>query len=241
MSVGQTMAAFLEDITPFLGENRVNEDGLSLVDFLEKYNPKEYENPSVTADIMVFWSEQKLTDVTKDLRVLLIRRRNHPSIGWWALPGGFVEISENADDAAARELKEETGLMNIPMEQLCAWGDYNRDPRTRIVTISYIALVEEKPNAKAGDDAEDTGWFDVCLNKISEEITEHRKRVLYELTLTDTENGHKVAAMVAYSYRLGTILKDERFEVLSRDHLAFDHPAFLVRGLLHLQKRLQEQ
>jgi 8-oxo-dGTP diphosphatase len=233
------MAAFLEDITPFLGENRENEQGQNLKEFLRVYDPNKYPNPSVTADVMVFWSENKLKDVYKDLKLLLIRRKNHPSIGWWALPGGFVDIREDADAAAKRELEEETGLTGIAMEQLSAWGNYNRDPRTRIVTIAYVALLENKLQVQAGDDAEDAAWFDVSLKKIIENNENERKEEVYELTLTDPITDTKVRAKVKYSYLHHSILKDEKYEVLETNNLAFDHPAFIVKGLLHVANRVK--
>lgn len=234
------MPAFLEDITPFLGENRANEQGLGLEEFLKDYDPNKYQNPSVTADIMVFWTEKELKDVTKDLKLLLIRRKNHPSIGWWALPGGFVDLREDADDAAKRELAEETGLTDVAMEQLCAWGDYNRDPRTRIVTIAYVALLQDKKEVQAGDDAQDAAWFDVDLKKIHTYKKENREIHEYELKLTHPETKVTASATVAYSYRMDSLLKEENFEVVQRDHIAFDHPSFIVKGLLHLQNRLKE-
>jgi 8-oxo-dGTP diphosphatase len=234
------MAAFLEDITPFLGENKENEQGQKLEEFLREYDPYKYPNPSVTADVMVFWTEAELKKIETDLKLLLIRRKNHPSIGWWALPGGFVDIREDADVAAKRELEEETGLTGIAMEQLCAWGNYNRDPRTRIVTIAYVALLENELKVQAGDDAEDAAWFDVSLQKQEEKLENERKEEVYELTLTNPLDQTKVRAKVKYSYLHHSILKDEKYDVLETNHLAFDHPAFIVKGLLHIAKRLQE-
>lgn len=232
------MASFLDDITPFLGENIPNEDGLTLPEFLDQYDPNKYQNPSVTADIMVFWAKEKLRDVSKDLKVLLIKRRNHPSIGWWALPGGFVDIKEDADLAARRELEEETGLQGIAVEQLCAFGNYDRDPRTRIVTIAYLALLDEKLEAKASDDAKDAGWFDVSLEVINDSLNNQRRTKIYSLVLTNVDTNETVSAKVSYSYRENSLLLDEKYEVLERDHLAFDHPSFILKGLLHLDSRL---
>lgn len=232
------MPAFLDDITPFLGEGTVNEEGKSLADFLKDYDPNRYENPSVTADIMVFQSKEPLDATLCGLKLLLIKRRNHPSIGWWALPGGFVDLREDCDAAAKRELMEETGLSDIPVEQLCAWGDYNRDPRTRIVTVAYIALIAQELNVKGLDDAQDAGWFDVEFSLRCEDIRDERCEQIYDLTLTKEEV--KVSATIKYSWRMNGILKDERYEVLDREHLAFDHPSFIAKGLVHLKNRIEE-
>lgn len=94
----------------------------------------------------------------------MIKRGNHPSIGYWALPGGFVELREDMDQAAARELEEETGVKGLPLQQLRTWGSYDRDPRWRVITTSYLALVEGELPVKAGDDAADALWMDVELS-----------------------------------------------------------------------------
>ena len=127
-------------VKAFMGTGEKNASGEDLVIFLEKYDPHKYQNPCNTVDMAVFAyneSEQKVT------KVLLIQRGNHPSIGWWALPGGFVEYRENLETAAARELQEETGIEHLNFEQLKTYGAYDRDPRTRIITTAYIALVPE--------------------------------------------------------------------------------------------------
>ena len=200
------MSAFLDNITPFLGENRVNEQGQDLEEFLKGYDPNKYPNPSVTADVMVFWSDKELGNVFKGLKLLLIRRKNHPSIGFWALPGGFVDIREDADVAAKRELEEETGLTEIPMEQLCAWGNYDRDPRTRIVTIAYVSLLENYIPVQAGDDAQEAAWFDISLQICAKTIEKEREVVIYELTATNPLDSTKVRAKIKYSYLLQSIL-----------------------------------
>ena len=73
----------------------------------------------------------------------MVKRRNHPSIGWWALPGGFIELHENLEDTARRELTEETGVADLPMEQFAVYGNVTRDPRARIITSAYLSVVDE--------------------------------------------------------------------------------------------------
>ena len=117
----------------------------------------DYERPSVSVDTILF------ATLDESLHVLLIRRGRWPFEGYWALPGGFVEIDESLEDAAARELFEETGLTDVSLQQLHAFGDPGRDPRTRVITISYLAQVDEKQARKirAGDDAADARWWPV--------------------------------------------------------------------------------
>lgn len=93
--------------------------------------------------------------------ILLVRRKHGPFEGDWALPGGFVDPDEKVEDAAARELMEETDVTGIKMQKFSAYGDPGRDPRGRTVSFIYLARLSNKPNAKAGDDAAETGWFPI--------------------------------------------------------------------------------
>lgn len=156
--------AFLEKLDRFYGTGECNRAGESLEAFLEKYNPKKYDCPSNTVDMVVVRCREKYRQWGQPLKVLMIKRGNHPSIGYWAVPGGFVELREDMDQAAARELEEETGVKGLPLQQLRTWGSYDRDPRWRVITTSYLALVEGELPVKAGDDAADTLWMDVELS-----------------------------------------------------------------------------
>ena len=107
----------------------------------------------ITADAVVF------TILNKELKILLIKRKKEPFKGKFALPGGFVELDENLEQAAKRELEEETGVKDIFLKKLHAFGDVGRDPRGRIVTIPFLALIEgEKIKLHATSDAEFAKW-----------------------------------------------------------------------------------
>ena len=125
------MTAFLKDLSKFYGTGERNNAGQTLEEFLDGYDPYKYRTPSCTADAVIFCSRQPLTKELRGIKLLLVRRSNHPSIGYWALPGGFVDMEENLEDSARRELLEETGIGDLPMEQIAAYGNYDRDPRTR--------------------------------------------------------------------------------------------------------------
>src|SRR5262249_6434489 len=135
-------------------------------EFLERYRPGDFPRPSVTVDIVV------LTIVDAELRVLLIRRKDHPFKNRWALPGGFVRVGdghrsqgEDLDAAAARELEEETGLAPrmAYLEQLRAFGRAGREPRMRVITMAYYAIVRHDyvPLVRAGGDAAEAEWVAV--------------------------------------------------------------------------------
>jgi 8-oxo-dGTP diphosphatase len=114
----------------------------------------EYAHPAVTTDAVVF------TIRAQKLHVLLIQRGNEPAKGSWAFPGGFIEIDEDLETAARRELYEETGLKGVELEQLYAFGDPDRDPRERIITVVYYGMLEaDSFEPQAADDAAAAAWF----------------------------------------------------------------------------------
>ena len=114
----------------------------------------EYARPALTVDCVVFGLDEV------DLKVLLIERDLPPFEGKWALPGGFVRVEESLDDAALRELEEETGLKKVFLEQLYTVGDLKRDPRERVVTVAYYALVRlSSHKVQAATDARQALWF----------------------------------------------------------------------------------
>ncbi len=115
----------------------------------------EYPRPALTVDIVIF------TLKDNRLQVLLIQRGEAPFAGMWALPGGFVHIEESLEEAAARELCEETGLAEAYLEQLYTYGDPDRDPRGRVVTVAYFALIPADATVRleGGSDASQARWF----------------------------------------------------------------------------------
>jgi 8-oxo-dGTP diphosphatase len=163
----------------------------------------KYARPSLTVDCIIFG-----LDESSKLKVLLIQRANDPFINHWALPGGFVDMDEDLEAAALRELKEETGVTNVFIEQLFTFGAPDRDPRGRVVSVTYYALVNLKQHQIIADsDAKDVKWFDINQlpalafdhNKImSSAITRLRGKVRYQpigfellpeaFTLTELQN-----------------------------------------------------
>lgn len=116
-----------------------------------------YPHPAVTVDIAVFGYDEA------DLKVLLIQRDRAPYRSKWALPGGFVEIDESIDDAARRELEEETGMARVFLEQLYTFGEPRRDPRERVISVAYYALVKLTAHTvRAATDARNVAWFPVA-------------------------------------------------------------------------------
>jgi 8-oxo-dGTP diphosphatase len=126
---------------------------------------------SVTVDIVLF----SIRD--RRLQLLVIKRLAKPFSGRYALPGGFVLEDESLDAAAVRELREETGVKNVYLEQLYTFGDPKRDPRGRVITIAYYALVPHTDALHAGTDAEEAAWFPV--DDLPPLAFDHKKIVEY--------------------------------------------------------------
>jgi 8-oxo-dGTP diphosphatase len=121
-----------------------------------RYDANQFERPSVTVDVVMMSLRQQ------DLQVLLVNRYSWPYKGMWAIPGGFVHIDEALEEAARRELREATGVQDVYLEQLYTFGDPARDPRTRVITVVYFALLDAgQLQASADSDKEYVGWFSV--------------------------------------------------------------------------------
>ncbi len=136
--------------------------------------PSDYPKPSVTVDVVI------ITLRGEELQVLLIKRDLAPHKGKWAIPGGFVHIDESLESAARRELNEETGVADVYLEQLYTFGDPGRDPRGRVISVAYIALVPAPLAVEAGSDAREARWWP--LNKLPALAFDHDK--ILQLALT---------------------------------------------------------
>lgn len=111
----------------------------------------QYPRPAVTVDIIVF--RNKMSEV------LLIRRKDEPFAGKWALPGGFMDMNETLEEAASRELAEETGLADVVLTQLHVFSALNRDPRHRSVSVAFYTVLEQNDQViMAGSDASEVAW-----------------------------------------------------------------------------------
>lgn len=163
----------------------------------------EYPRPAVTVDVVVFALD------SDDLQVMLIQRDLPPFEGQWALPGGFVHVDETLEHAARRELAEETGLRDIYLEQLYTFGAVDRDPRERIITVAYYALVNlEGHDVRASSDARNAAWFPV--SDIPKLAFDHQR-------ILDAAHA-RLRAKVRYQ-PLGFELLPDRFTLRQLQHL----------------------
>ncbi|MEI6731078.1 MAG: NUDIX domain-containing protein [archaeon] len=134
----------------------------------------DYPQPSVTLDMAIFTIQEG------ELKVLLIKRNHPPFKDTWAIPGGFVKMDESLENGAKRELQEETGVKAVYLEQLYTFGEPNRDPRGRVITVAYMALINsENITLKAATDASEAEWFPVA--KIPKLAFDHKDILAYAL------------------------------------------------------------
>lgn len=199
-----------------MNNQALNEKGETLEEFLKHYDPDVYKHPSATVDMVV------ATVQDDELKILLVKRRDHPFIGCWATPGGFIQFGEDIDKTALRELYEETGLQdNIYFKQLYTFGKANRDPRTHVITTAYLTLVPQETvqQTKAGDDAADAQWFTVSRVIVSESEYERTTKlnlicgaetISYLISEKVVENWVKVSSQ---------FLPDESTNSLAGDHI----------------------
>lgn len=217
----------------------------------------EYPRPALAVDCVIFGLDKK------DLKVLLIKRGVEPYVGRWALPGGFIQMEEDLHQAALRELEEETGVKDVFIEQLYTFGKQDRDPRGRMISVAYYALVNlgEHP-IKASSDADDAAWYEI--NKLPPLAFDHelimdiaikrlRGKVVYQpigfellpnkFTLTQLQQLYEIVLGVEINKRnfRTKILKMDILEQCERQKGVSHRPAFLYQFNENKYKELLEK
>ncbi len=199
-------------------------------EFLKNYDNSKYERPSVTSDIALFSVSDGSQSNYRKLKqkyfsVLLVKRNNYPFKDKWCLPGGFISNNETSEEAARRVLASETNLHNVFLEQLYTFDSLDRDPRTRVISIAYVGLVDKNklddtifPNASWFNitSLEDEKYIHVTLDNGNEQIKFVIKKVLKEST---TDRYY--------------------FEIEKNDMLAFDHARVIAAGMARLKSKIK--
>ncbi|MNE36420.1 bifunctional nicotinamide mononucleotide adenylyltransferase/ADP-ribose pyrophosphatase [compost metagenome] len=221
--------------------------GLTEEQFLQNYDAGVYERPSVTVDMLIFTvmeqeqnNYRKLSE--KSLQLLLIKRGQHPYLGQWALPGGFVSINESIEDAARRELYTETNIDNIYMEQLYTWGDVKRDPRMRVISCSYMALVDRTTlNVQAGDDAADAAWFEVTHQLVETNRTELEQGYELEKIIRITLHNEQTSltGTVKHTETVQGHVRKAHSLIIESEGLAFDHLLMVQYAIERLRGKVE--
>ena len=198
-------------------------------EFLKNYDVNQFERPSVTSDILLLSVSSGVQNNYRKLKekfysVLLVKRKDYPFKDKWCLPGGFVKNSETTEEAARKILAKETNLHNIFMEQLYTFDSIDRDPRTRVLSVSYIALVDKN---KLNDSLyENASWFNISY--IEDDKT-------FTVTL---DNGNETLNFVVSKTLKESTTDRYKFDIVKNDSLAFDHPIVIVSGIERLKNKI---
>ena len=207
-----------------------NERGETLQEFLDHYDDSMFLKPSNTVDMILMTVSQS------KLKVLLIKRKDHPFIHDWAMPGGFVNYDEDLDTAAQRELAEETSISEMTyFRQLYTFGAVERDPRTRIITTVYFSMTPEENirNTEAGDDAAEARWFTIEKKTISADDDGK----VSELTLDEEEAGVHISYTVTDKACQNYVQTDSVLNSSSNARLAADHIKAINMAMDQLRNR----
>ena len=200
-------------------------------EFLKDYNKNDYDLLSITTDILIFSvsneeeENYRKTD-KKKMSILMVKREDYPFKDKWCLPGGFIRLDEDLDDAPKRILKNETNIDNIYLEQLYTFGSVDRDPRMRIVSTSYMALIDK--NRLDNKLKNNASWFDITLF--------HEKNNQVDIVL---DNG-----TTTISFKIKKVLREKTtdrysYEIVENENIAFDHPKVILAGLERLRNKVE--
>lgn len=196
-----------------MNEQTIDKKGRTEEEFLAAYDRNAYDRPSYTADNLLF------ADNGDGLGLLMVKRGGHPYLGEWALPGGFVNPGECAQDAAKRELEEETGI-KVDAEQLITVSTPGRDPRGWTVSTCFMGLLPEPVEPTAGDDAAEAKWFTIDYIASGDVykliLKSGDETVTTELKLVRSENGK---------------IDIDKSTILARGGIAFDHAKIILYAI----------
>lgn len=222
-------------------------NGLTEREYLAQYSPGDFVRPSVAADIVIFTvtdaEEENIRKLPeKELRVLLIQRGGHPFLGSWALPGGFVRPQETTGGAAVRELREETGVDGVYLEQLYTFSDPARDPRMWVMSCAHMALIDSSQvRVRAGDDADRAAWF-----RVSYHLLREQKEMLpdgfvrtrqYALKLTGEQQ--EISCVVEHRVTSTESTSGDAFILVDGGALAFDHAKIIACAMERLRGKIE--
>lgn len=216
--------------------------------FLKEYNLELYERPSVTNDVIIFTTDDIKEENSrkvpkKGLQVLLIKRDEYPEKGKWAIPGGFVSMDESLEEGAIRKLKDETGIDNVYMEQLYTFGEINRDPRTRVISVGNVALIsKDNINFNNKNTVKETRWFwlEKKLVKTEEDIKHMTRK--YILKFEDELGEVKINYEITEKIEKSILQKKEityKFLEDSTEILAFDHYKIIDYAIDRVRNKIE--
>lgn len=216
-------------------------------EFLENYNVSEYDRPSLCVDNILFTIREienenyrKLSN--KSLQLLLTYRESYPFKNCWALPGTFVNTSESLDEAATRCLKEKSNISDIYLEQLYTFGDINRDPRTRVISCTYMSLVDSTNlKIKPGRNVSKIDFFTVSTNTTNYKIIDTKSGNIStyttELILKNIDT--TITAKIQTKKELIGTKSITTYKILKSENIAFDHAKNIIYALDRLKNKVE--
>jgi len=175
-------------------------------------NYSGYEQPAVTVDLVLF------TVNADTLKVMLVRRAEEPFAGYWSIPGGFLQVGESLEDAALRVLQEKTGVENVYLEQLYTFGNPERDPRARVITVTYFALLPWQDLVQPeSSKVTDLTWNSV--DRLPKLAFDHREILVYAVKRLRAKAGYSniVYGLMPEQFRLSELQK--MYELIINDTL----------------------
>lgn len=225
----------------------MNNDFINEEEFLKDYHEQDYERPSITNDVIIFTTDDKLEGnlrkvPKKGMQVILVKRDNHPQKDKWATPGGFVDVRESLEEGAKRKLKEKTGIDNVYIEQLYTFGDIDRDKRTRVISIGNIALIEKESIDLTKVSLTKSKWF--WIEKSLANTDSNDKYIIntHLLTLKSQDDEVEINYEIVEKIEKNIFRKKETsYKLLdnSKDKLAFDHYKILDYAIDRLRNKVE--
>lgn len=225
----------------------MNNEFKSEEEFLNNYDATEYDKPSLCVDNILFTIRESESNnyrklPTKSLQILLVHRNNYPYKDCWSLPGTFITTDESLDDAATRCLKEKSNISNVYLEQLYTFGDVNRDPRTRVISCTYMSLVDSTNfSLKPGKNVTDIDFFTVSTNisdyEVKETKTGNITTYITELTLKNANT--TLTAKIKTEKKLVNTKSITTYKIVKSENIAFDHAKTIIYALDRLKNKVE--
>lgn len=214
--------------------------------FLEDYRLEDYKRPSVAVDIALFTLKEEKSNnyrkmPRKKLSLLFVKRAEPPFEGMWVLPGGFLRERETLEEAAKRELLEETGIQNVNLRNFKVYSELGRDPRGWILSNAYLALTKENEMLlRATKDAKEAVWAEIQLKKQEEKRLEQAQvyEVFQTYQLSFPGLQEEVTAKIQEKLRYEKTGRSTEFKLLESKGIGFDHAKIIAEVLIYLREEL---
>lgn len=216
-------------------------------EFLKNYDVTEYDRPSLCVDNILFTIRENSNKnyrklPTNSLQILLTYRDNYPYKDCWSLPGTFINTNESLDNAAIRCLKEKANISNVYLEQLYTFGEVDRDPRTRVISCTYMSLVDSSNlKIKPGKNVSKLDFFTVSTNISNYKVTDTKSGnvTTYTTELILKNSDSTISAKVQTKKELIGTKSIVSYKILKSENIAFDHAKNIIYALDRLKNKVE--